>query len=605
MSDKKDSPPLDFSALDLMPEWAQEFKKNQKRPSEKPRRDHDFRDRKGERGSRHDKRTRQGNRRSFDGRDRGDSRRDRRREGGRPGRRDHGGRERGGGRRREAPVARGFALKFGPTPKALSSLNQHIRDSFRTYPVIDLAKIILNSRELYQIEIQADSRQESKLFQCQSDKSVWLSREEAVSHFLGTPDCLNQYYAVEEVATGPPKGSFSVVAVCGMSGTILGPPNHHEYQAKIARLHAEHFSHMTLDGFKSRIHMTKEEEVIEKWKEQVSRTLHYRLKSEESEESEEASQPQDESSEGPPQGTPADTGREEESETGDAEPAENEPETDEPASEIEDELNENSDSDEETEESEESGEEPVEKPAPASEEKEEDTLLLKTQEELRRHFLENFVEEEIRETDSVTVNGTISGKLLSRGLFNLIRKESEQLRRGFPLPMIQAICDGLEKYHLRFFKRGKKSLHVSATRPKSLEESVVLTERIQQIVDLISRPQRCDVSTLLETMVEGFEKPKSREEAARMELSDAAKEILTDLRWLTSEGLVLEFPDTRLVLGKSPQSFPQKKRARKKAANSAPAKKEVETQRAEASDSPGESEVSPHQETDGDSEDKA
>ncbi len=132
--------------------------------------------------------------------------------------------------------------------------------------------------------------------------------------------------------------------------------------------------------------------------------------------------------------------------------------------------------------------------------------------------------------------------------------------------MIQSICSALEKKRMRFFKRGKKALHVGHVRPKALDDSVVLTDSIQKIVDLVSTEQRCDVAGLLEALVPGFEKPKSKEDAGKVELSDEAKAVLTDLRWLTSEGYVLEFPDTRLVLGK------QKQPTKKKAAKPAPEK---------------------------------
>jgi len=584
MSDKDESTPFSFSAADLMPEWAQESKKSEK--PQKKRTQHQERDsenRQDRGGPRRDNRGgQQGDRRGGGG-DRRDFGGDRRGGGqgrGRPGGRgrddrNRGGRGRGGrdgGReRREDPIPSGFTLKFGPTPVALKALNKHIRESFRTYPLIDLAKMIINSRDRYQIEIKADSEKGAKLFQCKSDGSIWLSREEAMSHFFGADECLKNYYSVEEVEIGTPKGNFSTVAVCGMSGVILGPPNHHQYQAKIAQLHAERFSHMALEGFKSRINMASDEETIEKWKEQVSRTLHYRLKSDEPEEVPEAEEKLEE--EAVVEITEAGDEAESENvaETAEETPAEEaaivdaEPEDQE--AESEEVVDEESDAGDETDESDaEEPDEPVEDPTPVPEAKEEDSLLLKTQEELRLHFKENFAAEEITETDRVSVNGNIPGKLLSSGLLNLIKKESEQLRRGFPLPMIQALCSGFEKHRLRFFKRGKKSLHVSAVRPKALSKSVTLSDRIQKILDLVSAPQRCDVSGLLEAMVEDFKKPTTKEEADKMELSDASKEVLTDLRWLTSEGLVLEFPDTRLVLGKMPQqqAKPKKKAAQKK-----------------------------------------
>ena len=40
------------------------------------------------------------------------------------------------------------------------------------------------------------------------------------------------------------------------------------------------------------------------------------------------------------------------------------------------------------------------------------------------------------------------------------------------------------------------------------------------------------------------------------DLSESAKSLLGDLRWLTSEGYVLEFPDTSLAIGRPKQEAP-------------------------------------------------
>jgi hypothetical protein len=50
-----------------------------------------------------------------------------------------------------------------------------------------------------------------------------------------------------------------------MSGVILGPPNHHDYQNQLRKLHADRFSKMPFDAFKSRVKIVKDEEVVKKW----------------------------------------------------------------------------------------------------------------------------------------------------------------------------------------------------------------------------------------------------------------------------------------------------------------------------------------------------
>jgi len=84
---------------------------------------------------------------------------------------------------------------------------------------------------------------------------------------------------------------------------------------------------------------------------------------------------------------------------------------------------------------------------------------------------------------------------------------------------------------------------------------------------IISSPiLRSKVVDLLDALAEDFTKPEKKrgEPAEELELTDGAKTVLTDLRWLAAEGFVIEFPDTCVVIGK--QLRPQE---------AAPAKKKV------------------------------
>ena len=115
---------------------------------------------------------------------------------------------------------------------------------------------------------QHNGDEATTLFQCLIDETLWLHEKEAWSHAFS--HYRDRYYRSERVTKDPPKGVYSAVGVCGMSQTLLGPPNHHEYQDKIKRLHAERFSHLPLEVFKSRIQMSREEALLERWKEEQS-----------------------------------------------------------------------------------------------------------------------------------------------------------------------------------------------------------------------------------------------------------------------------------------------------------------------------------------------
>jgi hypothetical protein len=409
-------------------------------------------------------------------------------------------------------------------------LTRHIRETFRSFPVSDLAKMVLEARERYRIRFTAT--EPVRLNQCLADGSLWLSREEAISHLLSGP-ALEHYYTAEDIQVDPPAGNFAVIAVCGMSGVVLGPPNHHEYQRNIARLHRERFSDMPLERFKSRIRMESGEEILEKWREQVSRVRQYRIK------------PDDQPS--PVEETPVAEAPVEEVLTEEATTEEVSTE-EKVADEIAEEAPEAEAAPEETE-----LEETEEAQAPAQAAKAEEGPIFKSFEEVARHFREHFAPLAIVETAVAVVPGNIAGRLLSPGLLAHLRQETEKLRRGFPLGMIQSLCGEFERKGLKFFKRGKKSLHVSAVRPKALDEATNLTDAIQAIVEFVKTAPKPNVASLLEALVPGFKRPEGPAIEESAEWSEPARAVLKDLRWLTAEGYLLEFADTGLAIGRVPQ----------------------------------------------------
>jgi hypothetical protein len=456
--------------------------------------------------------------------------------------------------------------------------------------------MIVQERERYDIHFKAEPGK-SKLYQCLGDKSLWLTKEEAVAHVLGS-SALKEYYTVEEVDVGAPKGNFNAIAVCGMSGTLLGPSSHHEYQKNIVRLHQERFSNMPIDQLKSRIRMENDEETIEKWKEQVSKARHYRLKGEEEvieevvAETEEAPASEGEASKAATEVVADEAAATEESIVVEAEVTEEAVE--EAAAEVSEEPSEDEVAVGEEGESEEAiAEEPAQEEASAPEV---DEVVLKSPEELAQHFREHFAAEMITEVSEVSVPGNISGKDLSAGLLGYVKQEGEKLRRGFPLPMIQSLCREFEKHGMRFFKRGKKALHVSSIRPKAISAGVALSADVQKLVDyIIANPGR-KVVDMLDSLVEDFSKPdpKADKSAPKEEvpLSDGAKKALSNLRWLTSEGYVLEFADTKLHIGKGPRpDQPASKKSTKKGAKKKVAKAQVPTEGKASPDTKVEAEV--------------
>jgi hypothetical protein len=123
------------------------------------------------------------------------------------------------------------------------------------------------------VKKKSDGAIAQPLFVCALDDTPWLSEDEAEAHIL--KNHFATFYQVERTPTDPPKGTYTFVAQCGMSGVILGPPNYHDYQNQLRKLHAERFSRMPFDVFKSRVKIVKDEAVVKKWIEEHSFKTEY------------------------------------------------------------------------------------------------------------------------------------------------------------------------------------------------------------------------------------------------------------------------------------------------------------------------------------------
>lgn len=616
---------LELSAEDLMPSWVSDIGLD-KAPIPPSAREND---RDGDRQSRSGKgRGGQGSNRS------GAYGKDDRRQGGR-GRGDSRGRDRGGRNahredrqpQRAEDIVPEVEFIVEPTPEAVTALAKQIRSINRAYAVADIAKTVLAGadryRVIYRVKSERNTERNKKqgapgerpsrgtqpkpfhLVRCKTDGSVWLSREEAIAHVLNTPELIKEFYEVEEVTTEAPKGNFAVIAVCGMSGAILGPPNHHEYQQNIARIHRERFGSMPLEKFKSRIKMSRDEETIEQWKQEMSTARHYRVRTE---------KPRVAHGEGvePKDGAEKQVAKKEiaENEMDGGElnegtaPSDGDPPavsgagvgpvadsvSDEPIVESPDDSTEATSTDgagggaepeeqqlegqaglDDGEPSETSGEDTgsVEEAAPAeaddggeAEEQAQanagqssnDTAgsepAITSMGELTRHFREHFAKRIFKEVGEVRLPGTASAREMSPALHERMVAEINWQKRGFPLPMVRVLCRRFEQQGLKFFKRGEKTLFVSAARPRSLAEGTVLSDRLLLMLNYINEHPGTLAGELIKHFLGGNgpgiadegKTPESQAESSKVELG-----LLADLRWLLAEGYLIEFPSSELL----------------------------------------------------------
>ena len=168
-------------------------------------------------------------------------------------------------------------VAFIPEEKGVEQLARQIRMTGRAYPLFQIAQLILQKGERYSVQLTAKKKADGNpvqfMYVCALDDTPWCTEEEAVAHVL--KNHFATFYQIDRTPCDPPKGVYTFVAQCGMSGVVLGPPNYHDYQNQLRKLHAEKFARMPFDMFKSRVKIVKDEAVVKKWIEDQSFKTEY------------------------------------------------------------------------------------------------------------------------------------------------------------------------------------------------------------------------------------------------------------------------------------------------------------------------------------------
>jgi hypothetical protein len=169
---------------------------------------------------------------------------------------------------------------FYPDDAAFRALLKAIRSSGRTYELFEVARLILQKPERFVVVIKAFPREEGAppplIHISQPDLLPFETEEEAVNHVFEKH--LDKFLDVEEIEVEPPKGNFIGVSRCGFTGELLGPPNYHRYQQLLREHHGRRLARMPFDKFTARVELVKEPEHLAAWLEKMKKTTRYKLK---------------------------------------------------------------------------------------------------------------------------------------------------------------------------------------------------------------------------------------------------------------------------------------------------------------------------------------
>ncbi len=210
----------------------------------------------------------------------------RRERGPRPPRREEPRREgRGGNRRPPAPRAEpperqreehfapapAVEVRFLPEPRALESVLAQIKSGHLAYSVFSLARMFLEKPERYDVRLKAES---AVLFQAGENGPAASDRRLLENGAF--PNEKENFYRTDVSQSDPIKGNFTSVARDRLSGTLLGPTNHHAYQQKLRGLYEQRFSRrMSFPDYQRQIEIVNDPEVVERWKEEARSVTTY------------------------------------------------------------------------------------------------------------------------------------------------------------------------------------------------------------------------------------------------------------------------------------------------------------------------------------------
>ena len=390
---------------------------------------------------------------------------------------------------RPAPVR----VEFLPDPRPLGGIAKEIRSRHLAYPLFGLARMFLERPESHRIRLSAEAipakegekpGAPSPLFQLGEDGPVALSR--AALENLAFDHYRERFYYEQSVQKDPPKGNFTSVARERGSGVLLGPPNHHSYQANLRALYESRYSRrMDFEEFRRGVEIISDPALIERWKEEVRTVTTYTVR-----DTLPLGSPgnpdETPASEATPEPTPTEavTGEAATPDASDA-PAETQ------AAAAESETAPAVETAPPTEEVAATAPEAA-PPGDAAASPASDApkpVVFENLADVRTHFRQTYLDKLVRSGNRLELPGP-TGRQLPEGSLTLSLRLAHEQELRYPAGLVQPLRAGLQNSGLHIFKHRKRVVYVSAVRPTPFrgggETGGAVSEGISAILETIA-----------------------------------------------------------------------------------------------------------------------
>ncbi len=167
-------------------------------------------------------------------------------------------------------------MRILPNQKELGAVIRNMQKTGLAYPLKQIAYFFLDHPEACMLRVTPAKGAETSFYQCKACGFVACSEADLIAHVLNVH--LSDYYDSEEIECEPPKGTFSCVARCGLSGVLLGPPNLHGYDARVREMVRTRYPSMSEEAYRARIEMVRDADMVEEWRKSCTKKIVYRRK---------------------------------------------------------------------------------------------------------------------------------------------------------------------------------------------------------------------------------------------------------------------------------------------------------------------------------------
>ncbi len=350
-----------------------------------------------------------------------------------------------------------LTIRFQPYGPALENVVSQIKSNPVSYSVFALARLFLEKPERYEVNITAKEGA-APFYRLGETGGVSLNHEQLEANAFRL--ARNDFYRVDVTQGEPIKGNFPTVARCRLSGTVLGPTNHHAYQSKLRALYEQRFSRrMSFPEYQRQVEIVNDPVVVEQWKEEARNVTTFTAI------------------------------------------------------------------------------------------KEEPAVIFQTAGEAERHFRLNYLPGLVQSFTDQMIGGVQSRQLQDRQLGRFIEMSwSNEIRS--PSQMMQELSARLRDSGLQIYRHRRGMLFVTSVRPRPfvLQGGQAASAQVQQILQTIEANHGIKRKELADKILGEV----SSEEGEARKLA-----LASDLRWLISEGHLLEFNDGSLDLPRVKAPKPQ------------------------------------------------